>query len=94
MSESLEGVKVAATRQKAGRVENCETVVVEPPGGVKAPVATISADVIVAFGNLREARLSQDAADADAAAMRTQQRRSRRCLAGVDLIWCPPFSSG
>src|SRR2546428_13080976 len=66
MSESLEGVRVAATRQKGGRVENCEAAIAEPPGvgGVKAPAATVFADVIVVFGNLREARLSQGAARA------------------------------
>ena len=96
MSESLEGVSVAATRQKAGTFENCEAAVVEPPGadGIKAPAATVFADVIVVFGNLREARLSHDAADADTAAMRTQKRRRRRCLTEVDIILCPPFSSG
>ena len=96
MSESLEGVRVAATRQKAGTFENCEAKVVEPPdeGGIKAPAATVFADVIVVFGNLREARLSHDAADADVAATRTQNSRRRGRLTRVDLILCPPFSSG
>src|ERR1700687_5838240 len=64
MSESLEGLRVAATRQKAGRVKNCETAMAAPPGvgGVKVPAATVFADVIVVFGNLIETRLSQDAA--------------------------------
>jgi hypothetical protein len=61
-------------------------------GGIKAPAATVFADVIVVFGNLREVRLSHDAADADAAAMRTEKSR-RRCLTEADLILCPPFSS-
>src|ERR1035441_3275135 len=64
MSESLEGIYVAATRQKAGRVENREAAVAEPPGvgSMKVPAATVFADVIVVFGSLREARLSQGAA--------------------------------
>jgi len=93
MSESLEGLRVAATRQKAGTFENCEAAVVAPPGegGIKAPAATLFAEVTVVFGNLREARLSHDAADAIAAATRTQKRRRRRRLTRVDLILCPPF---
>jgi hypothetical protein len=93
MSESLEGLRVAATRQKAGTFENCEAAVVEPPGegGMKAPAATLFAEVTAVFGNLREARLSHDAADADAAATRTQKRGRGRCLTSVDLILCPPF---
>jgi hypothetical protein len=93
MSESLEGVRVAVTRQKAGRFENCEAALAPPPavGGVKAPAATVFADVIVVFGNLREARLSHDTADADAAATRTQKRRRRRRLTRVALILLPPF---
>src|SRR3984893_6664042 len=65
MSESLEGVSVAATRQKAGRGENCEAA--EPPGigSLKAPAATVLADVIVVSGNLNEARLSHEAARTD-----------------------------
>src|SRR5437879_9472977 len=62
MSESLEGANTAPTRQNPGRVENCEAAGPPAVGGVKAPAATVFADVIVVFGNLREARLSQDAA--------------------------------
>src|SRR5450631_427383 len=63
MSESLEGLRVAATRQKAGRAKNCETATALPGVGcVKVPAATVFADVIVMFGNLIETRLSQDAA--------------------------------
>jgi hypothetical protein len=93
MSESLEGLRVAATRQKAGTFENCEAAVVAPPGagGIKAPAPKVVANVIVVFGNLREARLSHDTADADAAATRTQKRRRRRRLTRVALILLPPF---
>src|SRR5579863_3842094 len=64
MSESPEGASVAATRQKAGKAVNCEEAPAGRPGvgGVKAPAATVFADVIVVCGSLREARLSQDAA--------------------------------
>src|SRR5579863_1187412 len=66
MSESLEGVSVAATRQKAGRVENCEAAEAPPAiGSLKAPAATVFADVIVVSCNLNEARLSHEAAKTD-----------------------------
>ena len=63
MSGSFEGVRVAATPQKTGRVENCEAAA-EPPGigSLKAPAATVFAHVIVVSGNLNEARLSHEAA--------------------------------
>src|ERR1700680_3715364 len=68
MSESLDGDRVAVTRQKAGRVANWVNAgcppIPEPPnvGGVKVPGSTVFADAIVVLGNLIEARLSQDAA--------------------------------
>src|SRR5579859_6171555 len=64
MSESLEGVSVAATRQNAGTFENCEAAEAGPPGmgSLKEPAATVFADVIVVSGNLNEARLSHEAA--------------------------------
>src|SRR5258708_2896444 len=67
MSESLVGLSVAVTRQNAGRFLNGAVGSPRPPppaGGVKAPAATVAAEVIVVFGNDREARLSHDAADA------------------------------
>src|SRR5580700_3293680 len=66
MSESLEGVSVAATRQKAGRVKNCEEAAAPPGiGSLKAPAATVVVDVIVVSGNLNEARFSHEAAKTD-----------------------------
>src|SRR5580700_8996346 len=92
MSESLEGARVAATRQKAGRVENCEAPVAGLPGvgGVKAPAATALVNVIVVFANLSEARFSQDAATAGEA-VRTAMTRTAKDAARV---WEKLMSSG
>src|ERR1035437_3148357 len=68
ISESVEGVNVAVTRQNAGRRLNCAAEgcppVSAPPGAgsAKAPAATLFADVIFVPGGERLARLSQDAA--------------------------------
>jgi hypothetical protein len=65
ISESLVGFKVAFTRQKAGRSLNAAPCRPAPPaGGVNAPAATDSADVMIAFGPESEVKLSQDAAAA------------------------------
>src|ERR1017187_8171267 len=69
MSESLVGVRVASTRQKAGR--SLYGLVAGPlparplgfSGRVKAPAATVCAAVIVASGNFSEARESHVAAN-------------------------------
>ena len=89
MSESLEGARVAVTRQKAGRAENCKAAVAGPPGigGVKAPTATAFADVIVVFGSLTEARLSHDAARTGKAVrvrIATPAKHRRIFLAAID----------
>jgi hypothetical protein len=64
MSESLESVNVAATRQKAGRFLKASADGGFVPGGggggVKAPLATASASVILAFGILSKLSLSHD----------------------------------
>src|SRR5438552_3389989 len=65
ISESLEGLRVAATRQNAGRSRNaCGTAfaAVAPMGvgGANAPAPTICAKVIAAFGSVRDAKLSHD----------------------------------
>src|SRR5579872_2349190 len=68
ISESLEGLSVAATRQNSGR--SLYTLAPFPlpglPGGTNAPGATICAAVMFVSGNARDARLSQDAANAGA----------------------------
>src|SRR5438128_12458787 len=61
MSESDEGVSVAATRQKAGSWLNCGTAG-PVPGRVNAPAGTVWAKVIEVFGSVRDNRLSHDAA--------------------------------
>src|SRR5688572_19639086 len=65
MSESGEGLSVAATRQKAGRFVNCAPPPRPPPcGGANAPAATDCAIVIVASGNLSDESISHDCAAA------------------------------
>src|SRR5262245_31609216 len=62
MSESDDGVSVAATRQKAGRRLNCCTAAGAIPGRVKPPAGTIWARVIAVSGSARDDKLSHDAA--------------------------------
>src|SRR5579863_6373829 len=63
MSESLLGRRVAATRQKAGRLlGDTGDGMNPPPGMLKAPAATDCAIVMVVSGRARDARLSQVAA--------------------------------
>src|SRR5580765_4378224 len=67
MSESGDGLSVAATRQKETRLLNVSPPAGPAAGGRNAPAATVDAAVIVASFRLSEARLSQDA---DATAVR------------------------
>src|SRR5881409_926678 len=60
MSESDEGVSVAATRQKVGSWLNCGTAG-PVPGRVNPPAGTVWAKVIEVFGSVRDDRLSHDA---------------------------------
>src|SRR4029453_8239560 len=63
MSESGDGLTVAATRQKAGRSVNCAPPPRPPPcGGVNAPAATDCAIVMVASGSLSDESISHDCA--------------------------------
>src|SRR6516225_11798242 len=72
ISESLEGLRVAATRQNSGRslytVSAPLPLPCPAPGGVNWPAATTCARVIVVSGRATEARLLQVAANAGAAA--------------------------
>src|ERR1700733_13038420 len=64
MSESLLGRRVAATRQKAGRLLGETGDGMNPPGGMaNARAATGWATVMVVSGSARDARLSQVAAE-------------------------------
>src|SRR5882724_1176226 len=56
MSESAVGLITPVTRQKAG---NSLKGAAEPVGGVNTPAATVCADVIVVFVNLRSVSFSQ-----------------------------------
>src|SRR5215510_2577448 len=62
ISESGEGVSVAATRQNAGNWLNCCTVAGPAPGRLNPPAGTIWAKVIEVFGSARDDNLSHDAA--------------------------------
>src|SRR6478672_10497446 len=62
MSESADGVSVAATRQNAGRSVMAFPRPPRPPGTSNAPAATGCAIVIFASGSVSEARLSHVAA--------------------------------
>ncbi len=70
MSESADGVSVAATRQNAGRFLNACAEGGASPGsasaavGANAPAATAWANVMVALGSFNEDKLSHDAAAA------------------------------
>src|ERR1041384_3067072 len=63
MSESLAGLRVAATRQNAGRFFT-EAGGALARGGMNAPAATVCASVMVVSGRLSVARLSHVAAKA------------------------------
>jgi len=65
MSESLDGVSVAATRQNVGRPEKAAAGPPPracAPGGENAPGATSEAEVTFTFGRFRVVTLSHDAA--------------------------------
>jgi hypothetical protein len=62
ITESLVGVDVTAIRQNGGK----PVCVAVDPGGVKLPLVTDCATVIVACGSATPARLSQVCAVADA----------------------------
>src|ERR1700733_12219313 len=59
MSESAEGVSVAATRQKVGSWLNCG-VAGPVPGRVNAPAGTTWTRLIEVFGSARDDKLSHD----------------------------------
>src|SRR5687767_15551143 len=61
ISESGEGVSLAATRQKAGNWLNCGTTG-PVPGGLNPPAGTSWTKVIDVFGSTRDDKLSHDAA--------------------------------
>src|SRR5262249_8837246 len=62
--ESGAGFRVACTRQNVGRLLRPDIAPGSgaPPGGTNAPAATCCADVMVVWGSLSVARLSQVAA--------------------------------
>src|SRR5207253_1075828 len=75
MSESDDGVSVAATRQKAGSWLNCGTAG-PVPGRVNPPAGTIWANVIEVVESARDDMLSHDAAAVRACPSIISARRS------------------
>jgi len=68
ISESLDGLSVAATLQNAGRfVSDGFACTAVDPGAVNVPAETVWASEIVVFGNERAVRLSHVAAFTDVA---------------------------
>src|SRR6266581_5833439 len=80
MSESLEGLSSAVTRQNAGAFLNTGGAAALP-GGVNAPAATDSADVMLAPGNLRALKPSHGPAKAGPAVNRIETRRAAESAA-------------
>src|SRR5580692_1259539 len=75
MSESEEGVSVAATRQKVGSWLNC-AFAESAPGRASVPAGTSSARVIDVFGSARDDRLAHDDAGVRACPCAVSARRS------------------
>src|SRR5260370_32373414 len=75
MSESFEGLSSAVTRQNAGAFLNTGEAAVLP-GGVNAPAATDSAEVMAAPGSLRALKFSHGPAKASPAVKRIVTRRA------------------
>src|SRR6266550_2171545 len=75
MSESDEGVSVAATQQKVGSWLNCGAAG-PVPGRVNAPAGTTWARVIEVFGSARDDKLSHDDAALRACPCVVSARRS------------------
>src|SRR6266545_6297005 len=68
ISESLDGLSVAAMRQNAGRSRNAPPAAgpVAGAGGMNAPASTTRASVMVVLGSAIDVRLSHDAAASSA----------------------------
>src|SRR5215469_16549994 len=74
ISESLEGLSVAATRQNAGKSGKADALGV---GGAKRPASIVRATVISASGGPTERRPSQGAPAADNRAATSSQASTR-----------------
>src|SRR5437773_2702171 len=91
MSESLDGVRVAATRQNSGTA--LYAAARPPAAGVNSPAGTIRAWVTFASGSVSVARLSQDAACAGAARAQTAAAQSIGLNSTGDLQRDPLYAS-
>src|ERR1700685_4102287 len=86
MSESLEGVRVAMTRQNAGKPWKMAMFGWKGPGaagGVKAPAATLSAEVMETFGRRSLERFSQAGPPVGAAIIMTGSAAGSRASAAI-----------
>src|SRR5580704_3415673 len=99
ISESVEGLVTAATRQKAGRSLTATMVI--PPrepgdgkgdGGVNAPAETIWAKVIVVSGSLSAIRLSQGVSAISCAQTEIAKRNADAVLVIVGICIKAPYS--
>src|SRR5438045_9628228 len=88
MSESDEGVSVAATRQKVGSWLNCGAAG-PVPGRVNAPAGTIWARVIEVFGSAKDDKLSHDGATLRVCPCVASARRSGRDAPVTLSLSCP-----
>jgi hypothetical protein len=85
ISESLFGLSVAATRQKAGKFWNAAFACAFPPGTLNPPAGTLCAIVMVVSGKDSEAMLSHVAATAGMAIVKTTANGYRCMLNSVHL---------
>src|SRR5215467_13835820 len=86
MSESLDGVSVAAMRQNEGRLANAFAPRPPRPGAVNAPGATVCASVTATCGLEYVERLSQGTASAGAA---NKRKKAASFICGTTLSGSP-----
>src|SRR5437879_2696919 len=86
MSESLDGLTSATTRQKAGTSLNIG-IPDSAPAGTNAPAATVLAEMIVVSASFRTVNLSQVAAKAGAAVKTSVARKTPRTRTRDDFIF-------
>src|SRR3954465_8064322 len=79
ISESPDGFKVAAIRQKAGTVKGAAPLPPRPACG-SSPAGTVCASVMAVFSKASEARLSQDVPWAKAAQPKATVSRTGRSI--------------
>src|SRR5687768_1820286 len=87
MSESLVGLIVSATRQKAGRLAAACAAPGLPPGCANLPAATSVAELTVVFGSFSEAAsCSHFAAETDCARASTEKPSNRTPTTAITVL--------